>query len=222
MGKVSDYPAVPTGNIGDDDELYLVDRVGGTHTSRKITLKQLADYVGPVSRFSGDYGDLRNKPTIPSKATGQLLALGTNDTAYVTPKGVSTMITARLGQGRLSGASFDAANKVLTLTRTAGDPIRVTLQELNALAVAVETSLGAQVGDAVTWEYPGDIFDVVAPASAAAPRIRLSLPHGKALRAVYDGGADITDVFKADAGDARVYRTDRDLPFPMRLLVVVA
>lgn len=46
MSKVSDYPTVETGNISDDDLLYLVDSAAGTRSSKKITLRQLGDYIG--------------------------------------------------------------------------------------------------------------------------------------------------------------------------------
>ncbi len=64
MAKVSSYPTVGTPNISDSDFLYIIDNVGGSSSSKKITLGQLGDYVGGNS-FSGDYNDLHNKPTIP-------------------------------------------------------------------------------------------------------------------------------------------------------------
>lgn len=92
--------------------------------------------------------------------------------------------------------------------------------EKTSLGVGAETAARALEGASVGWPSADDIYDVVAKPTGTAPRIRLTLPAGKALVSVHSDAADITRLFAVDENNALIFHSNIDFAHDTRLLVV--
>lgn len=110
---------------------------------------------------------------------------------------------------------------VKAYARTGGPEVPPSELPIDSIQVGIETAAGVLEGAESSWKSITGEYDVVVHTTNSAPRIRLNLPPGKNLGAVYDNGVDVTGLFTVDGVNGQVYHSNQDFQNNARLLVVV-
>lgn len=171
-GSLTGAPTIPTNNNQlTNGEGYISDYTvtAGDVTAHQASLSITESQISDLSHFSGDYGDLTNKPTIPTvnassttvagiieTATNTEAKAGTLTNRAVTPQGLKQTVDQEHTNNRVTVLIGDGTNTTLTATHNFGDDnVMVTIKEVatNEIVYA-QVELGINSVDVIFASAP--------------------------------------------------------------------